>query len=104
MLQAALDLENGALSLRLLLRELLNFLTGAVKLVLLGNDELLGLVVLLLDLVELCRDFANLFDIILCRTVVVGGLQEGVDVYGVLGTIVETTANSKSGGYPYFFW
>ena len=78
MLEAGLDLKDGSLSGLLLHPETLDLLLDLLEVVLLGVDELLDIVVLLLDLTELSGDLPDLVLVVLHGRRIVRGLQQRV--------------------------
>lgn len=88
LLQTRRNLVDRAFDLLLLLGKLFNFLARAVEFVFFGVDQLFRLVVLLLDLVELGADLADLFDVVLSCRVVVRRLKKRIYVHGILGTVI----------------
>ena len=96
LLKTRLNLVNRALKLLLLLGKLLNFLTSTVEFILLGVNELFGLIVLLFDLVKLDGDLADFFLLILGGRVVIVGLEKRVHVHSAFGTIINAKNRKES--------
>lgn len=88
LLKARLYLENGAFSLGFLCLHGNDFLLDLLKLLLLGDDHLLGFVVLFLDLAKLGGDLTDLFLIVLESSGVVRGLEQGVALDELFGAVV----------------
>jgi hypothetical protein len=89
LLEATLDLEHGALSGLLLYTEAVDLLLDFLKVVLLGNHQLLHVVVLLLDLAELDGHLADLILIVLHSGGIIGRLEEGVLLDEGAGPVVQ---------------
>lgn len=89
LLEATLDLEYGALSGLLLDSEAVDLLLDFLKVVLLGNHQLLHVVVLLLDLAELDGHLADLILVVLHGGGIIGRLQEGVLLNEGAGPVVQ---------------